>query len=42
MPETTRFDRKSLKIAPGGDGVTWFDIDIADDADRQWLMAWQK
>ena len=42
MPEITRFGPGKAPNNTGGDGVTWFDIDIADDADRQWLMAWQE
>jgi Mg2+ and Co2+ transporter CorA len=42
MPEITRFGPGKVSNNTGGDGVTWFDIDIADDADRQWLMAWQE
>jgi zinc transporter len=42
MPEITRFGPGKGSNNTGGDGVTWFDIDIADDADRQWLMAWQE
>jgi hypothetical protein len=41
MPEIIRFGPGKASNNTGGDGVTWFDIDIADDADRQWLMAWQ-
>ena len=42
MPEITRFGPGKASNNTGGDGVTWFDIDIADEADRQWLMAWQE
>jgi zinc transporter len=42
MPEITRFGPGKTSNNTGGDGLTWFDIDIADDADRQWLMAWQE
>ena len=42
MPEITRLGPGKASNNTGGDGVTWFDIDIADDADRQWLMAWQE
>jgi CorA-like Mg2+ transporter protein/Ion channel len=42
MPEITRFGPGKTSNNTGGDGVTWFDIDIADDTDRQWLMAWQE
>jgi zinc transporter len=42
MPEITRFGPAKASNDTGGDGVTWFDIDIGDDADRQWLMAWQE
>ncbi len=42
MPEITRFGPGKAPNNTGGDGVTWFDIDIDDDADRQWLMAWQE
>jgi len=42
MPEITRFGPGKDSNNTGGDGVTWFDIDIGNDADRQWLMAWQE
>ncbi len=42
MPEITRFGPGKASNNTGGNGVTWFDIDIGDDADRQWLMAWQE
>ena len=41
MPEITRFGPEKASNNAGGDGVTWLDIDIADDADRQWLMTWR-
>ena len=42
MPEITRFGPGNAADNTGAGGVTWFDIDIADDADREWLMAWQE
>ncbi len=40
MPQITRFGpgNASATNAPGR--VTWFDVDLAVDADREWLMAW--
>ena len=40
MPEITRFGADKALDNSGAGGVTWLDIDIADDADREWLMAW--
>jgi len=42
MPEITRFGSRKAgdNICP--DSVTWFDINIADNADHEWLMAWQE
>jgi zinc transporter len=42
MPEITRFGSGKALDATGTGGVTWFDIDLAVDADREWLMAWQE
>jgi zinc transporter len=42
MPEITRFGSRTAGDNTGADGVTWFDINLADDADREWLMAWQE
>ena len=42
MPEMTRFGPGKASHNNGADGPTWFDIDLADDADRQWLMGWQE
>ena len=42
MPEITRFGPEKASDNTGAGGVTWFDIDIAVDADREWLMAWQE
>ena len=42
MPEITRFGPGKASDNAGAGGVTWFDIDIAVDADREWLMAWQE
>ena len=42
MPEITRFGPGKTADNTGPDSVTWFDIDIADDAEREWLMAWQE
>ena len=43
MPEITRFGPgKAASNHSGGEGVTWCDIAIGNDADRQWLMAWQE
>ena len=42
MPEMTRFGPGSSVDHTGAGAITWFDIDIADDADRAWLMAWQE
>lgn len=41
MPEITRFGSGKAGDNTCLDGVTWFDINIADNADREWLMAWQ-
>ena len=42
MAEITRFGPGKASDNTGAGSVTWFDIDIADDADREWLMAWQE
>jgi zinc transporter len=42
MPKTTRFGPGKASNNTGADGVTWYDIDIADETDRDWLMAWQE
>jgi Mg2+ and Co2+ transporter CorA len=42
MPEITRFGTGKAGDNTCPDGVTWFDINIADNADREWLMAWQE
>ena len=42
MPEITRFGPGKAADNTGPDGVTWFDIDIADAAEREWLTAWQE
>ena len=42
MPKTTRFGPGKASDNTRADGVTWYDIDIAGDADRDWLMAWQE
>jgi hypothetical protein len=41
MPEMRRFGPGKALDNTGSSGVTWFDIDIAVDADREWLTAWQ-
>ena len=40
MPEITRFGSVNAGDNTCADGVTWFDINIADNADHEWLMAW--
>ena len=40
MPQMTRFGPGNASDNTGAGGVTWFDIDIAIDADRAWLMDW--
>jgi zinc transporter len=40
MPQMTRFGPGKAPDQTGPGGVTWFDIDIATDADREWLMTW--
>jgi zinc transporter len=42
MPEIMRFGPGKASDNTGAGGVTWVDIDIAVDADRAWLMAWQE
>ena len=42
MPEITRFGSGKAGDNTCPDGVTWFDINIADNADHEWLMAWQE
>jgi zinc transporter len=42
MPEITRFGSGKTGDNTSPDGVTWFDIDIGDKADHEWLMAWQE
>jgi len=42
MPEITRFGFGKAGDNTCPDGVTWFDINIADNADHEWLMAWQE
>ncbi len=42
MPEITRFGTGKAGDNTCPDGVTWFDINIADNADHEWLMAWQE
>jgi zinc transporter len=42
MPEITRFGPGKAADHTGAGGVTWLDIDMAVDADREWLMAWQE
>jgi zinc transporter len=42
MPQITRFGPGKASDNTGAGGVTWFDIDMAVDADREWLMAWQE
>jgi len=42
MPEIIRFGPGKASDNTGAGGVTWFDIDITVDADREWLMAWQE
>jgi len=42
MPEMTRFGPGKAANRPGAGRVTWVDIDLAVDADRDWLMAWQE
>ena len=42
MPEITRFGSGKADDNTCLNGVTWFDIDIADNADYEWLMAWQE
>lgn len=42
MPQITRFGPGNAADSTGAGGVTWFDIDTADGADREWLMAWQE
>ena len=42
MPVMTRFGPGKALDKTGAGGVTWFDIDMAVDADREWLMAWQE
>jgi zinc transporter len=42
MPEITRFGPGNATENTGAGGVTWVDIDIADYADRAWLLAWQE
>jgi Mg2+ and Co2+ transporter CorA len=42
MPQMTRFGPGKASDNTGAGGVTWFDIDMAVDADREWLMAWQE
>jgi len=41
MPKMIRFGPGKVSDNSGAaGGVTWFDVDISDDADREWLMAW--
>jgi len=42
MPEITRFGSAKSAASNGSDGVTWFDINLADSADHEWLMAWRE
>ncbi len=42
MPQITRFGPGKASDNTGAGGVTWFDIDMSVDADRDWLMAWQE
>jgi Mg2+ and Co2+ transporter CorA len=42
MPEITRFGSAKTGDSTCPDGVTWFDINIGDKADHEWLMAWQE
>jgi len=42
MPEITRLGSGKSVDNTCPDGVTWFDINIADNADHEWLMAWQE
>ena len=42
MPQMTRFGPGKTADTTGAGGVTWFDIDLAVDADREWLMAWEE
>ena len=40
MPEITRLGSGKAGDNTCPDGVTWFDINIADNTDREWLSAW--
>jgi zinc transporter len=42
MPEITRFGSAKADDNNCTDGFAWFDINIADNADHEWLMAWQE
>lgn len=42
MPEITRFGSGKAGDDTCPDGVTWFDINVADNADHEWRMAWQE
>ncbi|EIC20769.1 CorA family divalent cation transporter [Thiorhodovibrio frisius] len=45
MPEISQFGLGKASHhsgATGAAGATWFDVDMADDADRQWLMGLQE
>jgi zinc transporter len=42
MPEITRLGSGKSGDNTCPDGITWFDINIVDNADHEWLMAWQE
>jgi len=42
MPQMMRFGPGKTADKTGAGGLSWFDIDMAIDADRDWLMAWQE
>ncbi len=42
MPQITRFGPAKASDNTGAGGVAWIDIDMAVDADHDWLMTWQE
>lgn len=42
MPAITHFGNGNEAAGQGPRGVTWIDVDIDDELEREWLSAWQE